>query len=129
MPRRLHVPLVDIQALAKCLQQEQTNYGPTITVEQIGKAERIVRKLIREHLDGKWKDRGEGTDDELLAKEFKPCVVVFDDPKRTEMVLADTAISWGFQVNPNVDLGHDMETGELVAIRVYGDMSRRRKSE
>ncbi len=122
MPKPLHIPLADIQALARCLQQEQSSYGPVISVAQIESAERIIRKLIREHLDGKWKDRDRG-EDPLLTKEFKPCVVVFEDPKRTEVVLSDAPMVW--TQDGTVDLGHDMDSGELVAIRVYGDVSRR----
>ncbi len=61
-----------------------------------------------------------------LTTEFKPCVAVFDDPKRTEVVLKDCAIVWHFpeDVNGEVDLGYDMETGELVAVRLYGDRSK-----
>ncbi len=57
MPKPLHIPLADIQALARCLQEEKTDYGPALTVAQIESAERIIRKLIREHMDGKWRDR------------------------------------------------------------------------
>lgn len=60
--------------------------------------------------------------DDLLTKEFKPCVIVYSDPIRTEMVLRDCATVW-VEDAPNVDLGYDIETGELVCIRVYGDVS------
>lgn len=65
--------------------------------------------------------------DELLHKPFKPCVIVFDDPKRTEIILRDCSIVWTSPANdPNTDLGHDMVTGELVAMRYYGDVSVRK---
>lgn len=60
-----------------------------------------------------------------LTKEFKPCVIVFDDPKRTEMVLRDCGIVWQDTSANNFELGYDMETGDLVAVRIYGDVSRR----
>lgn len=62
--------------------------------------------------------------DDLLTKEFVPCVVVYDDPQRTEMVLRDCATAW-IEDSSGPDLGYDMEGGDLVAIRVYGDVSRR----
>ena len=66
--------------------------------------------------------------DDLLTKPFEPCVVVLDDPKRTEMVLRDCATVWVIHDDiGGVDFGYDMETNELVAIRAYGDRSRRRK--
>ena len=61
---------------------------------------------------------------EALIKPFESCVQVFDDPKRTEMVLRDCAIVWRSPKH-GLDLGYDMETDELVAIRVYGDVSKR----
>jgi len=65
--------------------------------------------------------------DDLLTKEFVPCVTVLDDPKRTEMVLRDCPTIWVMPDDTHeVDLGYDMETGELVAVRVYGDRSRRK---
>lgn len=68
--------------------------------------------------------------DDLLTKEFVPCVVVMDDPKRTEMVLRDCPTFWvqdhrGSHLQ-DIDLGYDLETRELVAIRVYGDVSERK---
>lgn len=61
------------------------------------------------------------------ACEFKPCVIVYDDPKRTEMLLRDCSVVWTHPgSDPNTDLGYDMETGELVAIRYYGDVSKRK---
>lgn len=60
------------------------------------------------------------------AEPFQPCVIVLDDPKRTEIVLSDCATVWVIHDDiGGVDFGYDMETGELVAIRAYGDRSRR----
>ena len=56
---------------------------------------------------------------------FQPCVVVFDEPKRTEMILRDCSMVWVLQKWDDVECGYDMETGELVAIRIYGDVSKR----
>lgn len=66
-----------------------------------------------------------------LTTSFKPCVVVFDDPLCTEIVLRDCAIVWhpvrDVVRNPTgTEVGYDMETGELVAIRVHGDVSKRK---
>lgn len=61
--------------------------------------------------------------DDLLTKPFTPYVVVLDDPKRTEMVLRDCPTVWWVQGCLIVDLGYDMQTGELVCIRVGGDVS------
>ncbi len=61
-----------------------------------------------------------------LTTPFKPCVMVLDDPKRTEMVLRDCPTVWDTHDDVGgVDFGYDMETGELVAIRVYGDRLKR----
>ena len=60
-----------------------------------------------------------------LTIPFVPCVVVLDDPKRTEMTLRDCPMVW-VQDSRETDLGYDMETGELVCIRIYGDVSQRR---
>ena len=62
-----------------------------------------------------------------LHEEFVPCVVVMDDPKRTEMVLRDCATVWVIHRSIGaVEFGYDMENGELVAIRVYDDVSKRK---
>jgi type III secretory pathway component EscU len=53
----LHVPLADVLKLARTLQYQQTDYGSGITAKQIEQAERIIRRLIREHLAGKWSKR------------------------------------------------------------------------
>ncbi len=63
--------------------------------------------------------------DAALEKTFEPCVIVDDDPKTTEMVLRDCATVWRPHM-VGVDLGYDMESGELVAIRIYGDVSKRK---
>ncbi|MEM7746617.1 MAG: hypothetical protein AAF346_00080 [Pseudomonadota bacterium] len=60
--------------------------------------------------------------DDLLTKEFKPCVSVLDEPKRTEIVLRDVVTVW--RPRGGVDLGYDLNTNELVAIRVFGDVSK-----
>lgn len=57
---------------------------------------------------------------------FEPCAVVFDDPKRTEMILRDCVLVW-VRDPIGIDLGYDMETDELVSIRVYGDVTKRDK--
>jgi len=61
--------------------------------------------------------------DDLLTKPFEACVVVLEDPPRcTEMILRDAAIVW--VTHGDVDLGYDATKGDLVAIRVYGDVSK-----
>ena len=55
MGKPLHIPMVDVQRLASHLQFEKhKDYGNLLSAEQIRMAERIIRKLIREHLSGKW---------------------------------------------------------------------------
>lgn len=57
--------------------------------------------------------------------EYVPCVIVLDDPKRTELMLRDCAVVWSFPNPQDFDLAYDMETGELVGMRVYADVSAR----
>lgn len=55
MTKPLHVPLADVQRLASHLQFEKhPDYGDLLSAAQIAKAERVIRRLIREHLAGKW---------------------------------------------------------------------------
>jgi hypothetical protein len=54
-----HIPLADILDLARCLQFEKTSEGDVISLQQGARAEIILRKLIQEHLDGKWTDKGQ----------------------------------------------------------------------
>jgi hypothetical protein len=54
----LHVPLSDVQRLASHLQFiKDKDYGDLLLAAQIAKAERVIRRLIREHLSGKWDQR------------------------------------------------------------------------
>jgi hypothetical protein len=70
---------------------------------------------------------GEVVSDDLLTTAFVPCVIALSDPKRVEMVLRDCATVWVQCVGAqDVDLGYDMETGDLVSIRVYGDVLKRK---
>ena len=51
----LHVPLADVQRLASHLQFiKDKDYGDLLSAAQIAKAERVIRRLIKEHLNGKW---------------------------------------------------------------------------
>jgi hypothetical protein len=51
----LHIPLADVGKLAACLQyQKDSDYGDLLSCRQIEKAERIIRRLIKEHIAGKW---------------------------------------------------------------------------
>jgi hypothetical protein len=61
-----------------------------------------------------------------LDTPFVPCVKIHGNPKRTEMILRDTATVW-VQGVALVDLGYDMETGELVCVRIYADVAKREK--
>ena len=55
MSKPLHVPLADVQRIASHLQfNRHEDYGDTLSAAQIAKAERVIRRLIREHLAGKW---------------------------------------------------------------------------
>lgn len=64
-------------------------------------------------------------DDGWLARafegDFEPCVIHYPEGNYTEMVLSDVATVW-CSVG-SIDLGYDMETGKLVAIRIDGDVS------
>ena len=54
----LHVPLADVQRLASHLQFiKDKDYGDLLSAAQIAKAERVIRRLIKEHLNGKWDKR------------------------------------------------------------------------
>lgn len=56
--------------------------------------------------------------------DFKPCVHEHREaPCYTEMMLRDTGVVWRDAVGRSVELGYDMETGELVSIRVAGSVS------
>lgn len=51
----LHVPLADVLKLAQLLQYEHdTSCGPGVSAKQIERAERVIRRLVKEHLQGKW---------------------------------------------------------------------------
>lgn len=58
-----------------------------------------------------------------LDKPFKPCAVYYPDAGFTEVVLADVATVWAPGGWSHV--GHDMETGEIVAVRLAGDQTKR----
>lgn len=56
----LHIPLADVQLLAACLQYDKRVIHSAcagLSLAQVSKAEAIIRKLIREHLDGKWEKK------------------------------------------------------------------------
>jgi hypothetical protein len=55
--------------------------------------------------------------------EFQPCVEYNDDLRMTAVVLKDAAILWTSIGVPHfLDLGYDMETGELVGVQVWSDV-------
>lgn len=58
---------------------------------------------------------------QALEQRFEPCAIVFDDPKRTELVIRDCAVKWVFH-EMAVDIAYDIETNELVGVRFYGDV-------
>lgn len=67
--------------------------------------------------------------DDLLAKEFVPRATYLPDADMTELVTRDCAVVWSRMRYSEAELGHDMETGELVAIRLFnGDYTKRRKA-
>lgn len=50
-----HIPLADVLKLASLLQYEHdTSCGPGVSAAQVAKAERVMRRLIKEHIAGKW---------------------------------------------------------------------------
>ena len=59
--------------------------------------------------------------------EFKPCVVENNEADNTEIVLRDVATVWYFGGRDH-ELGYDMETGELVAVRVAGIVGNRSRA-
>ena len=55
MAKSLFVPLADVYQIASHLQFiKDKQYGDVLSAKQIMRAENIIRRLIREHLDGKW---------------------------------------------------------------------------
>ena len=62
---------------------------------------------------------------ELLNKPFEPCVIYYPDANYTEMVLRDVAVV-NCQLAPGFSAGFDMDTGELVMLRVSGDVTKRK---
>ena len=55
-----------------------------------------------------------------MAVEFKPCAIYDAEGDFTEMILRDTAVV-NRQIMPGVSAGFDMDTGELVLLRVSGN--------
>lgn len=53
------------------------------------------------------------------AREFVPCAIEYDESAHTEIVLADVPTVWVYGGSSH-ELGYDMETGALVAVRVPG---------
>ena len=53
------------------------------------------------------------------GRPFEPCAIFYPDAGFTEVILADVAMVW-------IDdrLGYDMGTGELVAVRLPGDVTK-----
>lgn len=62
--------------------------------------------------------------DDLLTKEFKPCVIENRGAEFTEIVLTDAPIVYVYG-GVGYELGYDFETGELAAVRVDGLVSKR----
>lgn len=64
---------------------------------------------------------------QLRHGKFKPTIYYNDAMKLTEMVLKDRPTVWQpFGVSEHfLDLGFDMETGELIAIKVWADVRTR----
>ena len=58
-----------------------------------------------------------------LDTPFKPCAIFSAETGVTEFVAEDVAIVWCY--HDDVDLGYDMETGRLVAVRINGDVTTR----
>lgn len=56
---------------------------------------------------------------------FKPCVCFFKDGNFTEIVLEDTVTIWEYLPGGSgVALGYNLDN-EMIAIRVYGDVTKR----
>lgn len=63
-------------------------------------------------------------DDDDLTVPFSPCVQYLPDADHTEMVLRDVPVI-NRVLAPNFSAGYDMETGDLVLLRVSGDITKR----
>lgn len=64
-----------------------------------------------------------------LSVSFKPFAGYYPDGDYTEIIIADTAIYW-VRVSADIELGYDVDSNELVAARVPGDVVvRKRKTE
>ena len=53
---------------------------------------------------------------------FVPCAVYYAETDHTEIVLRDCVTVY-HPIGPDTEAGYDMETGELVVIRVPGDVT------
>lgn len=64
------------------------------------------------------------------AGEFVACVAYYQDADFTEIAIKDCAIVWGRMRYSEAALGYDMETGNLVAVRLLnGDYTQRTPAE
>lgn len=60
--------------------------------------------------------------DDLINAPFKPCAIYYPDAGFTEVVLADVPTVWS---GDWAQVGYDMETGEIVAVRLPGNHERK----
>lgn len=64
------------------------------------------------------------TEDDELRKPFRPCVIYNEAGKFTEIVLEDVATVWDSSKMGD-DVGHAMDDGRLVAVRIAGDVRKK----
>ena len=55
-----------------------------------------------------------------LTTPFKPCAIYYPDADQTELVISDAPMFWK-AYGYGIELGYDMETKQLVAVRLFDD--------
>jgi hypothetical protein len=55
---------------------------------------------------------------------FEPCVIYYPHANCTEMVIRDAVTVWRL-LDGDVEAGYDAETGDLIAVRMPGDQTKR----
>lgn len=65
--------------------------------------------------------------DELIDRPFQPSAIYYPDGDYTEIVTSDAPVVWSVADGRLVYVAFDMETGELVAVRLSGDVTKLRR--
>lgn len=61
---------------------------------------------------------------------FEPRIIYYDEMRLTEFIMADVTTVWSpwratAHMGHAIDLGYDMETGELVGVKIWDDVRKR----